>query len=53
MASKNLGKKRGKKKIVLGAKLAYERLCPSEMGLAGQGREEEEKPKGQTMLVSF
>lgn len=34
-----------KKKDVLGARLAYERLCPSEMGRAGQGSEEEE-PKG-------
>ena len=34
-----------KKMIVLEAKLAYERLCPSEMGLARQGSEEEEKTK--------
>lgn len=27
--------------------------CPSEMGLAGQESKEEEKPKGQTMQVSF
>lgn len=38
--------KRKRKKIVLGARLAYERLCPSEMGRAGQGSEEEEEPKG-------
>lgn len=38
-------KERKRKKIVLGARLAYERLCPSEMGRAGQGSEEEE-PKG-------
>lgn len=40
------------KVIVLGAKLAYKRLHPSEMGLASQGSEEE-KPKGQPMQAPF